>query len=76
MAALSKERVYSHLLVRTAGSKPVEAMDVFLLSDGGLCDWPVTRPEKSYRMWCVIVCDLDTSQNEGTWPALGLLRQS
>jgi hypothetical protein len=19
----------------------------------GLCDWPVPRPEESYRLWCV-----------------------
>jgi hypothetical protein len=21
----------------------------------------VTRPEESYRLWCVVVCDLETS---------------
>jgi len=28
---------------------------------GRLCDELITRPE-SYRMWCVIVCDLETSR--------------
>ena len=32
-----------------------------VLSDRGLCDELITRPEESYRMWCVIVCDLETS---------------
>ena len=27
-----------------------------------LCDWPITRPEESYRLCCVIVCDLETSR--------------
>jgi hypothetical protein len=41
-------------------------MDVCLfvccvLSGGGLCDEPITRPEKSYRMWRVVVCDHETS---------------
>jgi hypothetical protein len=28
----------------------------------GLCDELITRPEESYRMWCVAVCDLETSR--------------
>ena len=31
------------------------------LSGRGLCDEPIARPEESYRMWCVVVCDLETS---------------
>jgi hypothetical protein len=23
-----------------------------------LCDEMITRPEESYRLWCVVVCDL------------------
>ena len=26
----------------------------------GLCDEPITRPEESYRLLCVVVCDLET----------------
>jgi len=36
-------------------------MGVFLLwvlSGRGLCDELITRPEESYRLWCVLVCDL------------------
>jgi len=32
-----------------------------VLSGRGLCDGVITRPEESYRMWYVFVCDLETS---------------
>jgi len=32
------------------------------LSGRGLCDELITRPEEFYRMWCVVVCDLETSR--------------
>ena len=35
--------------------------DCCVLSARGLCDELVTRSEESYRMWCVVVCDLETS---------------
>ena len=28
-----------------------------VLSGRSLCDELITRPEKSYRLWCVVVCD-------------------
>jgi len=31
------------------------------LSGRGLCDELITRPEESYRLWCV-VCDLETTK--------------
>jgi hypothetical protein len=42
-----------------------------VLSDRGLCDGPILRLEESYRLWCVIVCDLETSTMRRPWPALG-----
>jgi len=33
-----------------------------VLSGRGLCDELITRPEESYRPWCVVVCDLETSR--------------
>jgi len=27
-----------------------------------LCDELNTRPEESYRLWCVVVCDLETKK--------------
>ena len=32
------------------------------MSGRGLCDELITRPEESYRLWCVVVCDLETSR--------------
>ena len=33
-----------------------------VLSGRGLCDGLITHPEESYRMWRVVVCDLETSK--------------
>jgi len=33
-----------------------------VLSGGGLCDGLITRPEESYRLWCFVVCDLETTK--------------
>ena len=33
-----------------------------MLSGRGLCDELITRPEESYGLWCVGVCDLETSR--------------
>jgi hypothetical protein len=33
-----------------------------VLSGRGLCDELITRPEESYRLWCVVVCDLETTK--------------
>jgi len=41
------------------------------LSGRGLCDELITRPDESYRLWCVVVCDLETSRMRRPWPALG-----
>jgi hypothetical protein len=32
-----------------------------VLSGRSLCDELITLPEESYRMWCVVECDLETS---------------
>jgi len=42
-----------------------------VLSGRGLSHEPITRPEEPYRLWCVIVCDLETSSMRRPWPALG-----
>ena len=42
-----------------------------VLSGIGLCDELITRPEKSYRLRCVVVCDLETSRMRRPWSALG-----
>jgi hypothetical protein len=42
-----------------------------VLSGRGLCDELITRPEESYRQWCVVVCDLETSWMRRPWPTKG-----
>ena len=52
------------------GSNPTGGMDVLsvveccVLSGRGLCDELITRPEESYRLWCIVVCDLENLKNE------------
>jgi len=41
-----------------------------VLSGRGLSDEVITRPEESYRLWCVLVCDLETSRMR-PWPTGG-----
>ena len=33
-----------------------------MLSGRGLCDELITRPDESYRLCCVVMCDLETSR--------------
>jgi len=44
------------------------------LSGRGLCDELITRPEESYRLWCVIVCDLENPKNEEAMTGVGSQR--
>ena len=64
------------------GSNPAVGMDVCceccVLSGTGICDELITRPEESYRLWCVVVCDIETTKilvNEeeakAHWGAIG-----
>jgi hypothetical protein len=38
--------------------------ECYVLSGRDLGDELITRPEESYRLWCVVLCDLETSFNE------------
>jgi len=44
---------------------------VCVLSGRGRCDELAPRPGKSYRLWCVVVCNFETSrmrsQNRAGW---------
>jgi len=42
-----------------------------MLSGRGLCDEQIIRPEESYRPWCVVLCDLETSRMRRPWLAVG-----
>jgi len=39
-----------------------------VLSDRDLCDDLITRPDESYRLWCVVLCDLETLWKRRPWP--------
>jgi len=77
VAARSKAWVWGRSPIEIVGSNPIGVMDVCLLwvlcvlSGRALCDGPITRPGGSYRVWCVVVCDLETSWMRTPWPALG-----
>ena len=65
VAALSKASVCSRSPAVIVGSNPTGSIDVcyecFVLSGRGLGDELITLPEESYRLWCVVVCDLESS---------------
>jgi len=42
--------------------------ECYVLSGTGLCDGLITRPEESYRLWRVVVCDLETSYTRRLLP--------
>ena len=75
MAARSKAQVCDRSPAEIVGSNPI-IIDVCcceccVLSGRGLCDELITRPGESYRVWCVVVCDLENSRMRRPWPALG-----
>jgi len=45
-----------------------------MLSGRYLCDELITRPEESYRLWCVVVYDLENLKNEEAMTRVGLQR--
>ena len=78
MAARSKAWVCGRSPAETVGSNPTGGIDICqlwvlsVLSGRVLCDELITRPEESYRLWCVIVRDLETSWMRRSWPTGGL----
>ena len=53
------------------GSSISVCVECCVLSGRCLCNGLITRPEMSYRLWCVVVCDAETSRMRRPWPALG-----
>jgi len=45
--------------------------DCFVLSVRCLCVGLITRPEESYRLWCVVECDIETWIMRTAWPIKG-----
>jgi hypothetical protein len=49
----------------------------FVLSGRGLCDELITRPAESYRLYCVVVCDLGKNlKNEEAMTSVGSQRHT
>jgi hypothetical protein len=76
VAARSKARVCGRSPAEIVGSNPAGGPGCLsvvccVLSDRDLCEELITRPEKSYLQWCVVVCDLETSSRRRPWTALG-----
>ena len=76
VAARSKASVCGRLPAEIVGSNPAGVMDVCLLwvlcVVRSVCDRLITRPEDSYWLWCVVVCDLETSSRmRRPWPTGG-----
>ena len=46
-----------------------------VLSGRGLYDGLITRPEESYRLWCVVVCVIINLMNEEAMARVGPQRQ-
>jgi len=65
IAGPSGRAVQGRSPAETVGSNSTGGMDVCreccVLSDRGLCDELITRTEESHLLWCVVVCDLETS---------------
>jgi hypothetical protein len=68
VAARFKEWVCGRSPAETMGLNPTGGVDVCceccVLLGRGLCDGLITRPEESYRLWCVVVCDPGNLVNE------------
>jgi hypothetical protein len=47
-----------------------------VLSGRGLCDELITRPEEFYRLWCVVVCDIENVKNKEAMTHAGPQRHS
>jgi len=54
------------------GAWRFDCCECCVLIDRGLCDELNTRPEESYRLWCVVVCDLENLRNEEAMTRGGL----
>jgi hypothetical protein len=61
VAARSEEEVCGLSPAESVVSNPTGCMDVCVLSRIGFFNGLIIRPEESYRLWCVVVCDLETS---------------
>jgi len=75
VAAPSKASVCGPWPAEIVGSNPTGGMSVCreccVFSGRCLCDELIPRPKESYRLWCVVVCGLETARMRRSWPAGG-----
>ena len=75
VATQSKAWVCIHSLAGIVGSNPARGMDVSVVRivccHVEVCDRLITHPEQSYQLWCVIMCDLETSRMRRPWLVFG-----
>jgi len=75
LCGLSRRSAAAHMLrlwVRIPpGAWMFVCCECCVLSGGGFCVELITRPEESYRVWSVVVCDLETSWMSRPWPTGG-----
>jgi hypothetical protein len=75
----ARSKAYGRSPAAIVSSNPTGGMNVCVccvLSCRGLCDELITRPEESYRLWRIVVCDQETSCYEETIARAGLQSQS
>jgi len=66
VAIRSKASICGHSSTGDVVSNPTGDMksvccECCVLQGRGLCDGLIARPEESYRLWSVVVCDLENS---------------
>jgi hypothetical protein len=76
VVALSKAYVYGRSPAEIVGSITTGpwkfvCCECHMLSRRGLCDGLIARPEESYRLWRVVLCDQETSKTRRLKPATG-----
>ena len=67
-AAARLLRLWVRILARAWTSVCCECC---VFSGRGICDGLITLPEESYRLWCVVVCHLESSWMRRLWPTGG-----
>ena len=72
MAARAKAQVFGRSPSETVSLKRMIVLyEHCVLSGRSLCNELIIRPEESYRLWCVFVCDQETSTMGSQRPAFG-----
>jgi hypothetical protein len=61
VAARFKALVCGHSPADVVGLNSSGVCEWCTLLGSGVCDELITGPGESYRLWCVVLCDLETS---------------